>query len=250
MKSRRAISQHSKREQRGEYPSVRTRSVPLCSVTNEVEVPVCILAFSCSRSSSNTVCSSNSKGLDRFEWSCDMSTHLAYFEGLSLTILQLRSMSEQGPNASTSNSNSSSNAMDGEYASSSGRSTLVNTEHTGPALAANGVVRDGLQTMNSSPHLSNLDAAKVTSPTVERSNPLSMRVTARNSGSSSSSSSRPALKRKAGTNSSAIGTSTAMHVSTSKSGSDKGKNAATSSESDEDGALEPKEAIRQQFYVC
>lgn len=175
--------------------------------------------------------------------------YLAYFEGLSSPILSLRSMSHQGPNPSTSNNsnNSSSNAMDGEYASSSGRTTLVNTEHTGPALAPNGVVGDGPHNMNNSPHLSNLDAAKVTSPTVERSNPLSMRVTARNSGSSSS---RPALKRKAGTSSSAIGTSTAMQASTSKIGSDKGKTAATSSGSDEDGALEPKEAIRQQFYVC
>lgn len=143
-----------------------------------------------------------------------------------------------------------------EIASSSGRTTIVNTDHAiaainghdgaAAAAAAGGAARAGI---------SNLDMAKVTSPTVERSNPLRMDVTARHSGGASGNgaSTRPKLKRKAGTSSGMVGSSSkdnasaqAMQVSTSKNG----KGRATSGESDDDEPMEPKDAIRQQFYVC
>lgn len=143
-----------------------------------------------------------------------------------------------------------------EIASSSGRTTLVNTEHA--AATANGVVGDGppVSSGSASARLSNLDMAKVTSPTVERSNPLSMRVTARHSGAAASGSgSRPALKRKAGTSSSKDGLSLALQqpssssLSKSGSGSIKGKGPGTNSGDSDEDAMEPKDAIRQQFYV-
>ena len=113
----------------------------------------------------------------------------------------------------------------------------------------------------SRPAVSNLERAKVTSPTFERSNPLSMRVARPGAGAGALAGSSSRSRRGASAEGAAAagmadvqqqpeGSSGSASASTSTSTA-KGKGPAAASEQDTAmvPVVEPKEAIRQQFHV-
>ena len=107
--------------------------------------------------------------------------------------------------------------------------------------------------------MSNLERAKVTSPTFERSNPLSMRVAARPGAGASTIAGGSSRSRRGpsaeGAAAAALDVQQHPEGSSRSSGTStanaKGKGPAAASEQDTAMVpiVEPKEAIRQQFHV-
>ena len=168
------------------------------------------------------------------------------------------SSSSSGSQPGTATATATGNTSNGSSAPIPPSSGFAVSLNAGSASGSN----TGGGSAASRPMVSNLERAKVTSPTYERSNPLSMRVAARPgagagagimTGGSSRSRRGPSAEGAAAAGTADVqrqpeGNSGSTSTSTSTA---KGKGPAAASEQDTAmvPVVEPKEAIRQQFHV-